>query len=75
VVSDLDWQRIDSWRNRLAWRLCNLVLRRVATSDYRTAIGGAVRLGLEAAAKLDCPGSWICGPPHNGHCHQIADYV
>lgn len=37
-------------RNRIAWRLANAALR-LATPTYRLMIGGAVRYGLDSAAR------------------------
>jgi hypothetical protein len=40
---------LDSWRNRLAHRIANLALNRIATADYRDIIGGAILLGMRTA--------------------------
>lgn len=42
--------RIDTWRNRLAWRICNWVLAHIADDSYSSYIGGAIRYGMDAAA-------------------------
>lgn len=57
---------IDSLRNRIAHRLANLVLR-IATPHYRDFIGGAIRYGMNAAARDDregrpAPQSWTITP-------------
>lgn len=40
-----------AFRDRIAWALCNWVLRHVATGWYRTRIEGAIRYGLAAAVR------------------------
>lgn len=42
---------MNTWRNRLAGRICNWVLAHVADGDYAAYIGGAIRYGMTAAAK------------------------
>lgn len=42
---------MNTWRNRLAASLCSWVLAHIATYDYAAYIGGAIRYGMEAAAK------------------------
>lgn len=42
---------MDNWRNRLAARLCNWVLGHVADERYQRFISGAVRYGMDAAAR------------------------
>jgi hypothetical protein len=51
VASDktLPGPDLDSWRNRLAHRIANLALNRIATADYRDIIGGAILLGMRTA--------------------------
>lgn len=34
--------RIDTWRNRLAWRICNWVLAHIADDYYSSYIGVAI---------------------------------
>jgi hypothetical protein len=38
-------------RDRIAWWLCNAILKTVATPWYRKRISGAIRYGLAAAAR------------------------
>lgn len=38
------------WRDRLAARLCNLILTHIATDHYRRMIEGSIRLGMLTAA-------------------------
>jgi hypothetical protein len=47
---------VNSIRNRLAKRLCDLVLKHIATERYRGLIEGAVRYGLNAAARDELEG-------------------
>jgi hypothetical protein len=37
----------NTWRDRLAWRLCNFILQTIATKEYRYAIGGLILEGLD----------------------------
>jgi hypothetical protein len=41
---------LDSWRNRFAVRLCNFVLRTVASSSYRVTLTAIVLRGMESDA-------------------------
>lgn len=41
---------LNHWRNRVAWRLANLVLR-IATRDYRLRLKGVIYYGLSAVAR------------------------
>lgn len=55
--------RVANWRDRLAARLVNLVLRTVATRQYRDFIAGAILYGMNSAARdttkdLDPPPDW-----------------
>jgi hypothetical protein len=38
---------VNTWRNRLAVRLCNLVLRTVANSTYRMTLTAILLRGME----------------------------
>ena len=42
--------RIDTWRNRLAWRICNWVLAHIADDYYSSYIGVAIYYGMDAIA-------------------------
>jgi hypothetical protein len=43
---------VNTWRNRLAWRLCTWILTYIADDSYAQYIGGSIRYGM-AAAKRD----------------------
>jgi len=45
-----DGPSLNHWRNRVAWRLANLVLR-IATRDYRLRLKGAILYGLSAVMR------------------------
>jgi hypothetical protein len=47
---------VKSWRNRLAKRLCDLVLKHIATERYAGLVQGAIRYGLNAAARDELEG-------------------
>ena len=52
------------WRDRMAHRLCNLILNRLATPWYRNWISGSIRYGLRAAARdegVTLPGDELPG--------------
>lgn len=40
-----------NWRNKVTEKLCNFLLRHVATPIYRDWIDGSIRLGLRTAAE------------------------
>lgn len=42
---------MDTWRNRLAARICSWVLVHIADDNYERYINGAIRYGLRAAAR------------------------
>lgn len=42
---------MDTWRNRLAARMCAWLLVHVADDNYERYIGGAIRHGKEPAAR------------------------
>lgn len=44
------------WRDRIAWFLCNAILRTVATKWYRQMIEGAIGYGLASAARDETEG-------------------
>lgn len=41
----------DTWRNRIAAKMCNWILIHIADDTYEKAINGAVMYGLKAAAR------------------------
>jgi hypothetical protein len=43
--------KLDSWRNRLAHRIANFALNRIASAEYRDIIDGAIVLGMSKAAE------------------------
>lgn len=42
---------LGSWRNRLAHRIANFALNRIASAEYRNIIDGAIVLGMRTAAR------------------------
>lgn len=42
---------MNTWRNRVAWWLCEWVMAHVADERYQSFISGAVRYGVYAAAR------------------------
>ena len=42
---------MNTFRNRVAWRLCTWALAYVADDTYGRYIGGAIRYGMTAAAR------------------------
>ena len=62
-------------RDRIACRLCNFILRHLASPWYRAMIGGSISYGLNAAARDTGPPpmSWLdvgvpCEVDDNGVC-------
>lgn len=45
--------RWDQWRDNTACRLCNMILRHLATPYYRRMIEGSIRLGFATAMNPD----------------------
>lgn len=47
-----DRSHTDSIRDRIAWRLCNLILHTIATPWYRRNMDALIRIGLARARVL-----------------------
>lgn len=40
----------NSFRDWIAWKTCNWILRHIATREYQTNIHGTIQLGMEQLA-------------------------
>lgn len=53
----MDRSKFDEVRDGIAWGICNLVLKHIATAYYRDRIGQLIQYGMDASIRdsVDAP--------------------